>query len=339
MSTDDAILDELLGAYALDAVEPEEAAAVEEYAQRSPRAADELARLRNAAAAIGATEAIAPPPGLLDSVLVAARVRRPPRTDDDPFLGAYLSEMARYDALLDTLPSDALDVPTFNGLTVHELVIHLAAMESAVAAAIGRPTAPDVTEDDVERRTAEFIGRFRRRPLGEVRALWRSSVRALAQWAKEASPGKRVLVFELPFPRESILVSRSFETWTHADDIRRALDRALSPPAPEVLHRMAHLSVTTMPASLEMVGRAHRDKTARVVLTGEGGGDWLIPLGFSRAGEALTESPDVVLTTDVVAWCRVASERMAPEALPREVEGDPDLADDLAAASSAFATL
>jgi uncharacterized protein (TIGR03083 family) len=335
MSADEAILDELLGAYALDAVEPDEASAVEEYVEHTPHAADELARLRNAAAAIGATEALAPPPDLLDSVLTAARVRRPPRTDDDPFLAAYLSEMARYDALLDTLPRDALDVLTFNGLTVHELVIHLAAMESAVASAVGRATAPDVTEEDIQRRTDEFIRRFRNRPLRDALALWRASVNALVQWAKVAPAGKRVHVFGLPFPRESILVSRSFETWTHADDIRRALNRALLPPSPDVLHRMAHLSVTTMPASLEMVERAHRGKTAQVVLTGEGGGDWLIPIGFSET----SESPDVVLTTDVVAWCRVASERMAPEALPREVTGDPTLADDLAAASSAFATL
>jgi len=47
----------------------------------------------------------------------------------------------------------------------------------------------------------------------------------------------------------------------------------------------------------------------------------------------------VVLTADVVDWCRCVSERVAPEALARRVEGDPALADDLAAASSAFATL
>jgi hypothetical protein len=46
-----------------------------------------------------------------------------------------------------------------------------------------------------------------------------------------------------------------------------------------------------------------------------------------------------VLTADVVDWCRCVSERLAPEALPRQVEGDPTLADDLAAAASAFATL
>jgi hypothetical protein len=90
-----------------------------------------------------------------------------------------------------------------------------------------------------------------------------------------------------------------------------------------------------MPAALEVAGRAHPGKTGRVVLTGEGGGDWLIPLGFSEMGE----TPDVVLTADVVDWCRCVSERLAPEALARRVEGDPALADDLAAASSAFATL
>ena len=44
MSTDDAMLDELLGAYALDAVEPDEAVAVESYLERSPGAADEVGR-------------------------------------------------------------------------------------------------------------------------------------------------------------------------------------------------------------------------------------------------------------------------------------------------------
>jgi hypothetical protein len=61
----------------------------------------------------------------------------------------------------------------------------------------------------------------------------------------------------------------------------------------------------------------------------------LIPLGFSEAGE----TPNVALTADVVDWCRCVSERVAPGALARRVEGDPALADDLAAASSAFATL
>src|ERR687897_1238192 len=98
MSIDDTMLDELLGAYALDAVDADEAVAVEAYLERAPQAAQEVARLRNAAAWIGATEALAPPPELHDSVLEAARSRRPTSSvrsaheTNDPFLAAYVNE-------------------------------------------------------------------------------------------------------------------------------------------------------------------------------------------------------------------------------------------------------
>lgn len=339
MSTDDTMLDELLGAYALDAVDDHEAVAVEEYLERAPHGAHEVERLRNAAAWIGATEALTPPPELHDAVLEAARARRATSfgrsAPDDPFLAAYLTETGRLDALLDTVGDDVLDVPTFNGLTVRELVIHLAAMESAVTSTIGRPTAPDVTEPDIERRTAELVERFRDRPLRDARALWRASVDAVRQWAVVELSAGDVPLFGLTFSRDSLLVTRAFETWTHADDIRRALGRPEEPPPAEVVQRMADLSITTMPAALEVAGRAHPGKTARIVLTGDGGGDWLIPFGFAEVGE----TPDVVLTADVIDWCRCVSERLAAEALRREVEGDPALADDLAAASSVFATL
>jgi uncharacterized protein (TIGR03083 family) len=339
MSTDDTMLDELLGAYALDAVDADEAVAVEEYLARVPHAADEVARLRNAAAWIGASEALTPPPELHDTVLAEARARRPTTSGrsapDDPFLAVYLSVTSSFDAVLGEVTDELLDVRTFNGLAVRELVIHLASMESTVAKVVGRPTVPDVTELDIERRTAIFIDRFRNRPLQDVREVWRASVDAVRQWFVGEPPDTSVHVFGITVSRDSLLVTRAFETWTHTDDLRRVLGRDLEPPPPSTLRPMADLSVTSMPAALEVAGRAHPGKTGRVVLTGEGGGDWLIPLGFGEVGE----TPDVVLTADVVDWCRCVSERLAPEALARRVEGDPVLADDLAAASSAFATL
>jgi uncharacterized protein (TIGR03083 family) len=336
MSTDDTMLDELLGAYALDAVEPDEAAAVERYLERAPRAADEVARLRRAAAWIGATEALAPPPELHDTVLDAARARRAVRPDPDPFLAVYLTETGRLDALLETVPDGALGRRTFNGLTLRELVIHLAAMESSFAAVLGEATEPEITETVVEARTAAFIERYRDRPLADARAQWRDAVDAVRRWATDpASAGAGVQWLALRFTRDSLLVARSFETWTHADDIRRVLGQPLDAPPAESIRRMADVSVRSMPAALEVTDRAHRGETARIVLTGEGGGDWLIPLGFSETGAA----PDVVVTADVIDWCRCVSERLAPEALAREVEGDPALAGDLAVASSAFATL
>jgi uncharacterized protein (TIGR03083 family) len=340
MSTDDTMLDELLGAYALDAVGADEAVAVEAYLERAPHAAQELARLRNAAAWIGATEALTPPPELHDTVLEAARSRRATAlgrsAPDDPFLAVYLTETGRLDALLDTIPADALDRRTFNGLTVRELVIHLAAMESSFAATLGVTTEPEITESAVEIRTAAFIEHYRDRPLADARARWREAVDAVRRWAADpANADAGVQWLALHFTRESLLVARSFETWTHADDLRRVLRQPLESPPAGSLRLMAEVSVTAMPTALEVAERAHRGKTARIVLTGDGGGDWLIPLGFSETGK----TPDVVLTADVVDWCRCVSERVAPEALARRVEGDPALADNLAAASSAFATL
>ena len=59
----DAEVAELLGAYALDACEPEEAEAIEAVLARRPDLAREADRLSRAAAWIGATEAIEPPTG------------------------------------------------------------------------------------------------------------------------------------------------------------------------------------------------------------------------------------------------------------------------------------
>jgi hypothetical protein len=197
-------------------------------------------------------------------------------------------------------------------------------------------TEPGIAEAAVEARTAAFIEHYRDRPLADARARWREAVEGVRRWATDpANADAGVQWLALRFTRESLLVARSFETWTHADDFRSVLGRPLESPPAGSLRLMADASVTAMPAALEADDRAHRGKTARVVLTGDGGGDWLIPLGFSE----MRETPDVVLTADVVDWCRCVSERVAPEALARRVEGDPALADDLAAASSAFATL
>ncbi|HWW45056.1 MAG TPA: anti-sigma factor, partial [Acidimicrobiia bacterium] len=69
-------LAELLGAYALDACDPDETAAIEELLRRRPDLAAEAARLTAAAAWLGATEALEPPARLRDAVFAAADVPR-----------------------------------------------------------------------------------------------------------------------------------------------------------------------------------------------------------------------------------------------------------------------
>lgn len=49
--------------------------------------------------------------------------------------------------------------------------------------------------------------------------------------------------------------------------------------------------------------------------------------------------PDVMITADVVDFCRRVGDRLAPGELTCEIDGDATLAADLLAAAPAFATL
>jgi uncharacterized protein (TIGR03083 family) len=330
-------LDELLGAYALDACDPDEAEAVEAYLARSADAATEVAQLRDAAAWVGATEALAPPPTLRSSVLAATRARRGAGQAADPVLELYLEETARFDGLVDGLNDEALDRTTANRLSVRDLVIHMAAQESMLAAAIGAPVAgvDDIDDRDIESRTASFVARFHDRPVDDARAVWARSVTAVRRWAQTDTANAVVRCFGVAMPREALLINRAFETWIHSDDIRRAVGRSLRPPTPRNLGLMTEFSMQIVPPALHITGREHPGRTARIVLTGDGGGDWLVPL---HEGDA-DSTPDVVLTADVVDWCLLVGERMDPAELECTVEGETDLAADLLTAAPAFAML
>src|SRR5438552_8345128 len=64
--------EELVGAYALDACEPEEVAVLDAYVEAHPDVAGDIERLRDAAAALGAVGALHPPLDLRDRLLSRA---------------------------------------------------------------------------------------------------------------------------------------------------------------------------------------------------------------------------------------------------------------------------
>jgi hypothetical protein len=88
--------------------------------------------------------------------------------------------------------------------------------------------------------------------------------------------------------------------------------------------------------SLAVAGRTHEAKIARLVLTGAGGGDWLVAMDGSGMGSG---DADVTLTVDAVDWCRLVGDRIAPTDVRCAVAGDAALVEDLLAAAPAFATL
>jgi uncharacterized protein (TIGR03083 family) len=234
--------------------------------------------------------------------------------------------------LLDEFPADGLDLPTLNGLTVRELVAHLAAMESLLAMWLGVPTLAQVTDEEVEERTATVLDLTRDWTFAEVVALWKRSTTAV----RAAAPtGTTCRWFSSEMPTDLVLLARAFETWTHTDDIRRALGRPLEVPSAAALRTMAAGSMTMVPAAMKSSGLARPGRTARIVLTGAGGGDWTVPM----APGATVGDADVTLTLPVVEWCRRFSDRLSADELDLLVNGDRNLGADLVAAAPVFATL
>jgi uncharacterized protein (TIGR03083 family) len=329
-------VEELLGAYALDACEPDETAAIAAVLARRPDLAREAERLSSVAAWLGATEAAEPPGGMRDRVLDRARARRSGRADS--VIDVYLSLSEQLARAIDDLPDDALDVVTPNGLTAHDLVVHMAAQESLLAQNLGAPTIDDLHEEEIVARTEALLPRFAGRDLDDAVALWRDSVEANRAWAV-ANPDRTAIWRGLGLTRDDTLLVRSFEAWVHTDDLRRAAGR--SGAAPEVRHLslMSDLARRILPLALAVAGHEHDGRTARLVLTGDGGGDWLVPMGAGSADAPPDVTPDVTVTADVVDWCRLVGDRIAPDALRVVVDGDEVLGRELVAAAPALATL
>ena len=332
----EAEVDELLGAYALDALDPDEVAAVEAVLARRPDLQREADRLSSVAAWLGATEATEPPGRLRDGVLDAAKARR--HGPVDPVIDVYVSLSESLEQAITDLPDDARDVVTPNGLTAAQLVVHMAAQESLLAQNLGTPTIDDLREEDIVPRTHALLPRFADRDLDDAVALWRESVEANRAWAV-ANPDRTAIWRGLGLTRDDTLLVRSFEAWVHTDDLRRAAGRPESRPEVRHLGLMSDLAGRILPLALAVSGREHDGKTARLVLTGDGGGDWLVPMGAAVESTGVAAEPDVTVTADVVDWCRLVGDRVTPEALAVQVDGDEVLGRDLVAAAPALATL
>ncbi|HEX4493924.1 MAG TPA: hypothetical protein VH914_22170 [Acidimicrobiia bacterium] len=121
----------------------------------------------------------------------------------------------------------------------------------------------------------------------------------------------------------AVLVS-AFEIWTHTDDIRRAIGRPLDTPSAAALHTMAVGSTTMVPSALAASGRDRAGRTARIELTGPGGGTWTVPM---RVGGDVG-TPDVAITLSAVEWCRRSasgSSRTSSTSRSKAIVGSPTI--------------
>lgn len=290
------------------------------------------------ALAIGASEA--PPADLRDTVLAAARARRPPgRVVGAPIPATPVDAFRRtVDELHDLLTelNDAewgmRSLPSYG--RTRDLAAHLVGVEENLLGVLGEGQPPDpVAWNDHVRATAPFVSELSTQPTTAVVGRWARSARRLADLAAAADPDDPISVNDVPTTVDGMFVLRTFEVWTHHEDVCRATGRSLPTLDAPRLRLMSTRLVDALAAALTVQGNHRPGRTARLVLTGKGGGtfDTAMSLG-ETAGR-----PDVTIVADVVDFCRVASRRIDPPELDATIEGNEDLAELVLQAAGAFA--
>jgi uncharacterized protein (TIGR03083 family) len=324
--------DDLLGAWAIEALEPDERALVDEALARDPALRHTADDLRAAVAAMGEGDAVAPPAELRGMVLQAARrVERRRPVASSP-VAAYRHQVAAFDALVGTVRGDQWHLPAVPyRWTLHGLVAHLLQVERYMERTLGLADGqPDAFESDhLELGRDEIETELRRSP-AETVASWRDVVGRIDPRLDALDLDHDVQFHQWIFSTRSLLVARSFEVWTHADDIRRAIGEPVVAPVPPDLRVMSAASVASLPLAIYVVADQVPDGAARVVLTGEGGGVWDLQLG--AGGDELVE-----IVLDTVDYCRVVAGRVGRDELDVVVAGDAALADRLLAAAAIIA--
>ncbi|MEV1169724.1 maleylpyruvate isomerase family mycothiol-dependent enzyme [Nonomuraea sp. NPDC049784] len=254
--------------------------------------------------------AVEPPPTLREAVLSMARRRRSPAVMGVASVAVpYAEQVALMDDLLAELSAPQWEAPIAKHGTVRGLVEHLASNDATVASFMGVPGKSGMP---VHRRWREQAGSLLERVSHSSEVLLGVEV-ALAG----ARPARA--------PLRQALIQRTFETWTHADDIRAATDRSQAPPRPEHVHMIAEFGLALLPRAMR---EPRRDVSATVVLTGPGGGTWTIPLSPT------SDHVGVLLSADAVGFCQLLASRWPPGSFPYAAEGDPALARDMISAAA-----
>jgi uncharacterized protein (TIGR03083 family) len=332
-----------LAVFAVDALDTDELKAFDaRLDDLTASDADDLDTWREVLAELAATSAEDPPDDLRDRLLGTALARRAvgaPLGDVEeiPANEAYGRTIAALGGLLVDLRPDEWDAPTIEGWTVKGLVAHLVAVEEYFGRQLGLwQLEIDVAlEPDHLGMTRAFVASWSNRPAGEVLARWQQLTGVITAHLAglDRDGGRRPFHFHyLDTTLSTVLVTRVFEIWTHDEDIRRATGRSLAAPEPARLRRMSRIAVPSIPFGLAMIGAAAPGRTARIVLTGQGGGTWDQPLGW---GEAAGE-PETTVVLDVVDYCRLAARRLGASEVRVSVEGDEDLARQVLAGAGVF---
>jgi uncharacterized protein (TIGR03083 family) len=231
--------------------------------------------------------------------------------------------------LLASLSDGQWHAPALRGLDVQGLIGHLIGVEDDVQRALsgdqGAATANHIastqtTADGQHGRCADA-----------TRHEWVAATSRTLAVLAASDPGQPVAVHGLRLTAQSLCIVRTFEVWTHDNDIRRALGLPQSDPDSSTLTLMTQFATAVLPRAAAM-RQLSTPVALRLVLTGPGGGTWQLRLGGDQPAAV-----DVGVVTGAVAFCRLIANRLTPTDLEHHVTGDPTIAAALLHAATTLA--
>jgi uncharacterized protein (TIGR03083 family) len=286
--------------------------------------------------ALAESDAQVPPPGLGERILNAALLERPAGRPSPPVpaispVEAFDRQVSSFDSLLASLGDVDWRRHVLRDLDVQGLVGHLIGVEAQFQESVRRaelvgsaPAADADAAGDHVADTQPVAMAQRGRPAQRTHADWRQTARrSLEQIGEGEKPSleTRIALHGMRLPLGDLLVIRTFELWIHEEDIRRATERPLAPPDPSTLTLMTELATRLLPAGVSRIGGAADGGTARIVLTGAGGGCWTVRIGAAQA-----EPARVRIVTGAVDFCRLVGDRVKPFDIEATITGDRNLA-------------
>ena len=248
---------------------------------------------------------------------------------------AFIKTASELATMLDTLTAEEWSAPTaVEGASVRELVAHLVGVERYVLGQLGRgPSFSAPRREDhypmSQEAAADLVGAAG----DEVARAWWSEVTRLIAVCGEYEPQHELAYHHLGGSVRGMLVVRTFELWTHDDDIRRAINR---PPNLLDGQRLALMSSDLMGVlnlGMALSGTTQPGRSASFNLMGPGGGSYDIAL-------APGETPglaDITITTSALDLCRLASNRLSADLIDLAVDGDRSLLEPILVGATAFA--
>jgi uncharacterized protein (TIGR03083 family) len=335
---------------ALDALDESERDALAARVDQDPDLAGAVERFQQVLGSLATTVAQPSPGDLGSQILERAMSARRGGVPTGPWAATDISAVEcgnrsaeRLVTLLGELESHEWSVPCgpYDGWTVRDLVAHVVAVERHLTAELGAgepvaDPAADYGEKAHYNFTLPLVTELAQRSTDDLRDLAIAALRRCSEAAtgvdEPARAHRRITMAGAPtMSVGTALLTRTFELWTHAEDMCRALDRPLPVVDADQLRLLCDLAVRIIPLGVALLGGEGRDSSVRLVLSGPGGGAWTCALG------AGSDAIDALVVADGLGFCRVAAQRTTATELAPSITGDRSLAEVVLAGVAIFA--